>query len=430
MIIIYRDDSANSIFMQDNNGAQFLNSLQAVLDEDTLTLCSIIDLSRGIDLVTGVIHTDFVDINGNGYGSTPTEVCNNLNTIFVTSGTSTSNIPNITSSLEINSLVGDVINYELTADYGVGYEWGNLPSGLTTVNGNVRKLVGGSELTAGSYTPTMKAINYNGVDSETLTINVSSLPFSNSKSIKFVSNDYLSGSGSGLSSVLGRTGNGSGSGDAWTISLFFKIGTHIGGQKQTIFYFGDADHNNGGHIWVYYRGSQKSIYLEYGSKNNYIQLKSPNDSLVDSTWHHVMLTYDGGTTGSSSGDINDYYSRFNIYIDGVSVTTTDDHNNYGWSSGLDSDLIQVGKRSGGGDYMRNNCKVDELSLWGSDQSSNLTTIYNSGVPQDLSSLGTPPDAWWRLGDGDTYPTLTSAIGSPDLSMINMTSADIVNDVPL
>ena len=43
---IYRDDAANAIFVEDNNGAQFLNNLQAVTDSPSDTVFRIRDKSR------------------------------------------------------------------------------------------------------------------------------------------------------------------------------------------------------------------------------------------------------------------------------------------------------------------------------------------------------------------------------------------------
>ena len=43
-------------------------------------------------------------------------------------------------------------------------------------------------------------------------------------------------------------------------------------------------------------------------------------------------------------------------------------------------------------------EFDEVALWGSDQSSNLSSIYTGSKPANLSSLN--PDHWWRMGDGD------------------------------
>ena len=76
-------------------------------------------------------------------------------------------------------------------------------------------------------------------------------------------------------------------------------------------------------------------------------------------------------------------------------------------------------------------RVDELALFDSDQSANVSDIYNSGVPFDLSTLGTQPKHWWRMGDGDTYPYLqdNGTEANCIFQMYNMTAADIVSDVP-
>ncbi len=231
---IYRDTQANAVFIQDSNGAQFLNSLHALDESDDFL--TIVDLSKSIEIITYIHYTDIINENGFNYGIDGPTTVNALNTIFQASGSSDGEVPQIVSTTSINAVEGETINYELIANYGVGYEWDNLPSGLVTVDGNVRKLVG--SLTAGTYTPTMKAVNYFGEDVETLTINVANPPFANTKSISFQTFDYLSAFASILSSVLGRASNGSGASDAWSIALWQKGGTYTGGQKQTLFFFG------------------------------------------------------------------------------------------------------------------------------------------------------------------------------------------------
>ena len=430
MIIIYKDSSANAIFIEDSNGVQFLNSLQATVDNGT---CSIHDLARDIDIVTGEPFDQFVDDNGNTYGNNATDVCNALNAIFATSGTPTDEIPNITSPLTINLVQGQTLNYELTADFGVGYEWDlSNVSGVATVEGNIRKLVGGSSLAVGTYNIPVKAINYNGEDSETIVLTVSTPPFSNTKSVQFQQNDWLGGNAALIQS-LERSGNGSGSADAWSISFYFKAGTS-NNQEQTILYYGSNDIANGNHIRIHWNGDnsvRRRIILQYGTTNNNLKLSTPVGS-VSSTdgWQHFLITYDGGTTGASSGDISNYYSRFAIYIDGVAQTTTNTNSNFGITTALTGQNFRVG-RYNTSSYMRNSCKVDELAIWDSDQSANVSDIYNSGVPFDLSTLTTPPEHWWRMGDGDTYPNLQDSgdTGGCTFVMNNMTSADIVSDVP-
>lgn len=432
MIVIYRDNNANAIFVEDNNGAQFLNNLQAFQDNPTDSTLSIRDIARDIEILSDIDFSEFEDDNGVAWGTDGQTTTNNLNGIFQSSGSGSGNAPVITSPLTINLTQGQVLNYELTASFGVGYEWDlSNVNGVVTVEGNVRKLIGGSGLSAGTYSIPVKAINYYGEDSETITLNVSSPPFSNTKSTQFNQNDWLGGTASLLDAILGRTGNGSGSGDAWTIRFYFKAGGSSN-QQQTIFYFGSNDVTNGNHIRIYWNGAnnaREQLILQYGSANNRLILKTPVNSLPNNSgWNHWLISYDGGTTGSSSADINNYYSRFKIFKNGSQVSTINSNNNFGNTTALTGQNLRVGRYNNSA-YMRSNCLIDELAIWGSDQSSNVSSIYNSGTPFDLTTLASPPDHWWRMGDGDTFPTISDNVGSLDLTMVNMTVADFVSDVP-
>jgi hypothetical protein len=433
-ITVFRDDDANAVVLKvdatGGGGRKFNNELRAIGNGDNT--CSILnpDRSNGdtdFHEVTGVPFADFVDEDGNALGASETEACNVLNAILRQTGSIDGSAPVITSATAITVSDSDAVNYTLTATNGVGYEWSNIPAGLSIQNGNARKLIGTITGGAGTYTPSMTATNYYGQDTETLTITVTS-SFANTKSIDFVNQDYLGANAALLDAELGRASNGAGSGDAWTIHLWFKGGTHQN-NSQTIFYFGDNDVTNGGHLFMRFMGGSDTLRFQYGSSNNYLRWEGAADLTPSGTWKHVMVCYDGGTTGSSSGSINDYYGRFTVYVDGSDVTSggTWSHSNYGWSSGIDADNLRVGRYSAG-NYMRDSL-VDELAVWGSDQSANIAAIYNSGTPHDLSALGTAPDHWWRMGDGDTYPNIQDNIGSATFVMYNMTAADIVNDVP-
>lgn len=431
-IKIFKDSEANSIFIEDANGSQFLNSLQASVNGNDLIFIS--DLAKQIDIVSNALHTDFIDKDDNPYLGTANMVCNQLNAIFQSSGTSTDNIPVITSPLGISLTEGETLNYELTADYGVGYEWDfSSVSGVVNVEGNSRKIVGGSSLTEGEYAIPVKAINYNGEDSQVIELSVGSPPFANTKSVQFNNNDWLGANAGILQNVLGRSANGSGSSDAWTISFWFKAGTATN-ASQTIFYFGNQDVANQGYIQIKYNGQNNSKRLEfrYGSNNNRINLFTQSNSVVVGQWQHFIITYDGGTTGSQVNSVPDYYSRFKTFIDGVDVSDSNikTNSNFGYENSIEPQNLRVG-RFNNGQSMRNNCKVDELAIWDSDQSLNASNIYNSGVPFDLINLSQAPTHWWRMGDGDTYPYLFDVGTEANCIFImnSMTSADIVNDVP-
>ena len=423
-IKIFKDSEANSIFIEDANGSQFLNSLQASINGSDLVFIS--DLAKQIDIVSNAVHSDFIDKYNNSYIGDATSICSQLNAIFQSSGTPTDDVPVITSSLNISLTKGETLNYELTSDYGVGYEWDfSNVNGVTTVEGNVRKIIGGSSLVSGTYNIPVKAINYNGEDSETIVLTVSTPPFSNTKSIQFDNQDYASANASLLDSVLGRSGNGSGASDAWTISFWIKATNSSSGR--VLFYYGSNDIANNGTVVVRLKNDNK-IILHYGSNNNFIRLQSQN-SLTVNTWEQITVTYDGGTTGASSGSINNYYSRFNIYVDGAIQSTNNSNANYGLSGAISGQNLRIAKLVSGNTLKGE--KIDELAIWDSDQSSNISDIYNSGVPFDFSSLTTEPKHWWRMGDGDTYPYLqdNGTEGNCVFEMNNMTSANIVNDVP-
>ena len=415
-------DATNTTILVDNGDAYSVNAIRAVANDDNHI--NILQHTGDVALFTDlrVVNTS---INGVAVSSILATAVNELNAFFQQSGGASGVAPVITSSTTVNLTEGDTLNYELVATNGVAYEWTNLPSGVATVDGNIRKLIGGSELSPATYALTAKAINYFGQDSETINLVVSSAPFSNTKSIFFENTNYLGATASLLDTTLGRSGNGSGSGDAWSIAFWFKGGTDTTGQ--TILYYGSSDVTNGGHIELRYVGGSDKLRLRMGSSLNYIQETTPQDSLATGSWKHVLVAYDGGTTGASSGELSDYYSRFSVYIDGSLQTMSNTHGNYGWSSAISGDNLRVG-RYASGNYMKSNY-IEELAIWSSDQSSNASDIYNSGSTHDLSDLTDSPVHYWRMGDGDTYPNIQDNVGTAHFVMYNMTAADIVTDAP-
>ena len=72
MLTIYKDINANAIFIEDANGVQFLNSLQASANGDNVT---VLDLARDIEIVTETHYSQFEDQAGASYGSDAEMVC-------------------------------------------------------------------------------------------------------------------------------------------------------------------------------------------------------------------------------------------------------------------------------------------------------------------------------------------------------------------
>ena len=150
-------------------------------------------------------------------------------------------------------------------------------------------------------------------------------------------------------------------------------------------------------------------------------------------WHHIVLTHNG--TG------------YTFYIDGVIATsaplsdgstggtiTTVSHSILTGSNftsfGTPTIRIKIGGNKANLLYSQG--LFDEVAIFDSALSaSDITTIYNSGVPGDISSLN--PDGWWRMGDrtGDTdsgggTPANTDVIGTVADQSGNSNNASGVN----
>jgi len=157
--------------------------------------------------------------------------------------------------------------------------------------------------------------------------------------------------------------------------------------------------------------------------NQMIGSTSGNSTFNDGNWHHLVVTFEGSSGGENEAK---------FYIDGSLDKTVTGENTYtnvtdknivigGWSA--DSPLTLDGN-------------MDEVSVWSNVLAVNeIVQIYNSGAPIDLSSdSGDYVSSanlinWWRMGDGDTHPTIEDNAGSNDGTMTNMTSGSLVEDVP-
>ena len=106
---IYRDDAANAIFVEDNNGAQFLNNLQAVTDSPSDTVFRIRDKSRDNLLLSNLSASDVVDQNGDVYGADVQSAVNALNALFSASGTPDGVAPVITIAAVVARAVWETV---------------------------------------------------------------------------------------------------------------------------------------------------------------------------------------------------------------------------------------------------------------------------------------------------------------------------------
>ena len=151
---------------------------------------------------------------------------------------------------------------------------------------------------------------------------------------------------------------------------------------------------------------------EYGAGNNEFYTIDTNLSI--NTWYHLAAVRDTSE------------NTWTLYVNGVAKTPFTYINQA--TGGTLSELF-IAKN--GNSYFDG--IIDEVSLFNSAKSStDITSIYNSGTPTDLSGesglIG-----YWRNGDTagtSVYPTINDySTNSNDGTMTNMSSGDIVTDVP-
>lgn len=126
------------------------------------------------------------------------------------------------------------------------------------------------------------------------------------------------------------------------------------------------------------------FYIEHFSNNTiyvgYDTTFASFSATADTDWHHVAYV-------RSSGTHKLYYDGADTSLSGTPASTT--------SSPLGNNFF-IGALTGYAAKFQG--IIDEVSVFSSALSaSDVTSIYNSGVPANLSSLS--PVHWWRIGDG-------------------------------
>jgi len=202
---------------------------------------------------------------------------------------------------------------------------------------------------------------------------------------------------------------------AISVSMWVKTTQSTSNFKQLV---GEYDWSNSNkRNWILYlsNSQNKLAFLLYNSLGQTVINKSvdaTDANIDDGNWHHVLVTWDGTTNTNS----------FNMFFDGVNVKQATPTKTGIRTS--DTPLLIADGTNGNVEFEGN---IDEVAVWNSDQSSNVTDIYNSGVPTSLATYN--PLLWYRCGDGDTAPTLTDhGSGGNNGTMTNFSTFS--TDVPV
>jgi len=337
-------------------------------------------------------------------------------------------VSNQSFTIEENTAFNFQIALDANSDIVNMYGESDAPSWavLNQVNGQFIGTAPAHNGSTDSYVINCKAANaIGGITNFTVTINVTLPAYTNSKSLKFPlsSTAYLQGNGANVT-ALQRAANGSGAADAWTISMWLKPVSQTG--AQTLFYFGDA---TGAIHMTQQPGTSGSASLVFGYGNNYSMIiKSSTTALpLDGNWHHIVLSYGGGLTGTNFNDLGNYLAEFNIYVDGVLISAMPNHLGNGFSGAIPATNFAIGKNPlNNTDYIRDGI-INQIAIWDTDESANIAAIYNSGATHDLSLLASAPVHYYEIETSVT--TIADIEGSAPLTGYNFVSGDLVTDTP-
>lgn len=201
--------------------------------------------------------------------------------------------------------------------------------------------------------------------------------FSNTYSVDFDgANDYMSIPDAAAFSL----GDGAGTDNAFSISGWFNadsIGTFYVATKDA----------SGNREWAFRTISSNLSFFAFGTGGGYIG-RQYTSALATGQWYHAVVTYDGSK--ASSG--------IKLYLNGSQVDNANYASGTYTASKNTAAEIRAGALQVNNTYA--NGKIDELAIFNTElSSSNVSSIYNSGVPTDISSLS--PVGWWRMGDDDS-----------------------------
>ena len=139
--------------------------------------------------------------------------------------------------------------------------------------------------------------------------------------------------------------------------------------------------------------------------------------LSQNNWNHIVLTWNTSENFTYNGTT--YTGSMRLYFNGTLVnhgqSTMPSHNGTGVSSGISGsssvvfDNLRIGAYPSGTSALDAN--IDEIAMFDSPLSaSEVTSIYNSGVPGDLSSY-TNLVGWWRFEDNTNDSSSNSNSGT-------------------
>ena len=157
--------------------------------------------------------------------------------------------------------------------------------------------------------------------------------------------------------------------------------------------------------WLFWTSGNLVHFRIRDTNINYHQIRD-NSTHPLNVWVHYVVTYDGSRTGSGLG--------LNLYKNGNKLTNVAKSGNFSSGTGQSSANLVIGARRTQQPgqlitdiFHRGN--IDDPAVFNSELSlSDVQSIYNNGVPNDISSLS--PIGWWQFEEGSGTTATDSGTG--------------------
>jgi len=203
---------------------------------------------------------------------------------------------------------------------------------------------------------------------------------------------------------------------AWSVSAWVLLT----GSNGTYCIFSKMQPSTAWRGWIFFVSNYELVvqHISDWGAGDRLQVGTTGVAISPGRWAHCVLTMDG--TGTAAG--------VKFYVDGAEVTSKTTTYDALTATTVGTGLATIGRRNGGSDLHWPGC-LDEVAAYSKALSAaEVTTLFNVADPPNLTVVGPTANlvGYWRVGDGDTYPTATDASSSGNNGTYTNTEAtDIV-----
>jgi hypothetical protein len=150
-----------------------------------------------------------------------------------------------------------------------------------------------------------------------------------------------------------------------------------------------ANGSSASQLWVISK-FEDDLIIYGGTSTKYYR---KNNLFSINTWYNLIVVYDGSQANAD---------RFKAYLNGDLLTGATINGTIETITPTFTTNLNIG-RIGYAAASYFNGKMSNVAFWNSDQSANISNIYNNGSPQ--SSYTTTPTAWYKLNATSNYAGL-------------------------